>query len=93
VVATLSTVSSRSSNNNAGAGEIRGEGRGEVVKGAVFVAGDAFEAVAFLTTSNTAMTLSVGGYNPDLRIRSIRQYSARFRRQLTLEDAVGSYAC
>ena len=41
----------------------------------VFVAGDTFGAVVFLVTDDMAMTLTVGGYNPQLRIRSIRQRS------------------
>ena len=48
------------------------------VHGAVFVAGDAFNASAFLKTNATAVTLTVGGALPGglLRMRSLRHITA-----------------
>ena len=48
------------------------------VHGAVFVAGDAFDAVAFLATDETALTLTIGGALPGgpLRMRSLRHRHA-----------------
>ena len=50
------------------------------LQAAVFVAGDAFDAVAFLATDDTAVTLTVGGAGADagsgLRIRSLRHRTA-----------------
>jgi hypothetical protein len=42
----------------------------------VFVAGDSFDAVAFLSTDDTVLTISAGGVLPGLRIRSMRHRSA-----------------
>ena len=48
------------------------------VHGAVFVAGDAFDAVAFLATEDTATTVTVGGVLPGgpMRMRSLRHRTA-----------------
>jgi len=55
------------------------DNRGRTVNNAhagVFVAGDAFDAVAYLSTDDTALTVSAGGVLPGLRIRSIKHRSA-----------------
>jgi hypothetical protein len=55
-----------------------GVGGSPRLKSAVFVAGDAFDAVAFLANDDTAMTLTVGGAGGagSLRIRSLRHRTA-----------------
>jgi hypothetical protein len=53
-------------------------GKGSGLQSAVFVAGDAFDAAAFLANDDTALSLTVGGAGgpASLRIRSLRHRTA-----------------